>query len=1208
MAVQFGKTWWGNEWLKALTHIDFANRIPRGASYARQGAVRSIEVKDGVITARVSGRRPTPYKVTIRVPQFPASVIKRLMEKLLTQPSLIAKLLNRELDPEVQTMAKSIGLQVFPQRWSDLDMQCSCPDWAVPCKHLAAVIYMMSREIDNDPFLVFTMHGLDLLEELRKRNVTIDRQELMEVPPMASLLEKKADTAEPSAYADYHFQRLDFSHLQNLTSALPELLPKEPVFYPKGDFQLKYVTEITRMAREAERILHGKRDLSTMLMVLPKGEIRRDDVVGLTMNANLIVDQAYIFTGKAYDHHQPYNDELLVALMQLPEDYLPDYDPTIASLHQAMLCALQLLAHGAIVPQIVRLDSGSYAVRWLPAKLDREVAHLMEQFETLLPPMLLQAKFGKSKLAKPVQHQAEHLLTYLFSRLIPKLSAKVNDDPIHALFFKNQTLHFDHVGETAIPGSIRSWTDRFFLSERQFIPSLLIDEEERGFCMDVAVEMEGQQVRLKEILSHTDYESQRFAILRELSLLSSLIPGQEFYINSGCQQPIRFTMAEFASFLLSTIPAIRLLGVKVMLPRALQELIRPKVSMRLSKKQADGKTYLRLDDMLQFNWQVAIGDELLSEEEFRRLLGHANGLIRFRQQYIYLSESDIQRLNKVLAGDHPVTTAQMLQAALAEEYGGARVSLSDEARQLIRQLTEQADIPVPAAIQAKLRPYQERGYSWMYRNLRIGFGSIIADDMGLGKTLQVITLLQRIKDDGALSGGKRLIIVVPTGLITNWQAELHRFAPALTVHVYHGPQRTLKPFTESTSVSRPEVLSAGTPIGSLSESNPNGSPAESIPTGPPDILLTTYGVLRSDVSQLKKLKWLIAVIDEAQNIKNADTAQSKALRAIPADTHIAMSGTPVENRLSEFWSIMDFVNHGYLGTAKSFAEDYAKPIQRQGDKRVANHFRRITAPFMLRRLKTDKSIISDLPDKVEQNELALLTERQAALYHETLEHAMQAIEAIDGTDSQSLFKRQGLVLQMILALKQICNHPALFLKNGICTPELSGKTEMLLSLLASIVDSGQKVLVFTQFREMGEMLQTIIEQSTGERPLFLHGGCSIKERQQMVDLFQNNPRTGHIFLLSLKAGGTGLNLTAASHVIHYDLWWNPAVEAQATDRAYRIGQHQNVVVHRFITQNTFEERIDQMIQDKRHLADMTVQAGESWIGHLSNRELREIFK
>ncbi|MCR4854279.1 MAG: DEAD/DEAH box helicase, partial [Prevotella sp.] len=642
------------------------------------------------------------------------------------------------------------------------------------------------------------------------------------------------------------------------------------------------------------------------------------------------------------------------------------------------------------------------------------------------------------------------------------------------------------------------------------------------------------------------------------------------------------------------------LGVRVMLPKSLQNILRPKVSMKISKKQTDSKGYLRLDEMLQFDWQVALGDEVVSESEFEKLASRARGLIRFRQQYIYVDELDIARLHLAFLGKRPMTSAQMLQAALTESYDRAPIILTDEVREMIRQLTEQADIPVPDGIHATLRPYQERGYSWMYRNYRIGFGSIIADDMGLGKTLQVITLLQKLKDEGALNDEQRVLIVVPTGLLTNWQSEIARFAPSLSVFTYHGSQRSLNDFAPPAQRGRKSK--------SLLEDDQSPEFAGEEKTSAPDILLTSYGVLRSDVAKLKKLSWLAVIIDEAQNIKNEGTAQSKAVRSIPAKVHIAMSGTPVENRLSEFWSIMDFTNQGYLGSAKSFREQYANPIQREGDMLVANRFRRVTSPFLLRRLKSDKSIINDLPDKIEQNKLALLTDSQAALYHETLEQAMQVIENIETTDQKELFKRQGLVLQMILALKQICNHPALFLKNGDFNPELSGKTEMLLSLLESIVASGQKVLVFTQFREMGEMLSQMIERRLGERPLFLHGGCSIKERQAMVDRFQESSRTDQIFLLSLKAAGTGLNLTAASHVIHYDLWWNPAVEAQATDRAYRIGQHQNVQVHRFITKNTFEERIDQMIQDKRHLADMTVATGENWIGKLSNRELREIFQ
>ena len=590
--------------------------------------------------------------------------------------------------------------------------------------------------------------------------------------------------------------------------------------------------------------------------------------------------------------------------------------------------------------------------------------------------------------------------------------------------------------------------------------------------------------------------------------------------------------------------------------------------MSIKRKPNSENGFLSLSDFFDFNWAVALGDDVVTLDEFSKLHKEAGGLIKYKQHYMYIDADLLKKLHDAFLKPERLSPAQLLQVALAEEYNSAPVYISDEVRKLIDELAQQEIIPLPAELNASLRPYQLRGYSWMYRNMRIGFGSILADDMGLGKTLQSIALILKIKEEGVLNN-KQVLIVVPTGLLTNWQAEINRFAPSLTVFVYHGTKRELDKFDA-------------------------------------DILLTTYGVLRSDNAALKKRKWALMFIDEAQNIKNSDTAQSKAVHAIPASAHIALSGTPVENRLTEFWSIIEYANKGYLGTLKSFKENFANPIHIYNDAKSINRFRKITAPFMMRRMKTDKSIIADLPDKIELDDYASLKPEQAALYYKTLELAMAEIEGLSTTEHESLFKRQGLILQMILALKQICNHPAQFLKNGDFRADLSGKTDLLLERIECIVDSGEKVLVFTQFREMGDLLVRFIEERIGKRPLFYHGGCTVKERQEMVDRFQNN-RSDKVFILSLKAAGTGLNLTAASHVIHYDLWWNPAVEAQATDRAYRIGQQKNVAVHRFITKGTFEERINDMIMHKKHLAEMTVATGESWIGKLSNKELREIF-
>ena len=366
-----------------------------------------------------------------------------------------------------------------------------------------------------------------------------------------------------------------------------------------------------------------------------------------------------------------------------------------------------------------------------------------------------------------------------------------------------------------------------------------------------------------------------------------------------------------------------------------------------------------------------------------------------------------------------------------------------------------------------------------------------------------------------------------------------------------------------------------------------------------DILLTTYGVARTDAAKLQKYRWLVLVIDEAQNIKNPATAQTKAIKKIKASVKIAMSGTPVENRMSEYWSVFDFANKGYLNTLKKFKSDYAKPIEADRDLVKLEKFKKITAPFIMRRVKSDKSIIKDLPEKIEQDQFCQLTPEQAAIYQNIVDSTMKRVEKSKGIE------RKGLVLMLITALKQICNHPYQYLKKGDKAPNLSGKILLLFQLIQQTLDNGEKTLIFTQYQQMGSLLvEFLAEQFQLDVP-FLHGGISRKGRDAMVEDFQNN-RSTRVMILSLKAGGTGLNLTAASSVIHYDLWWNPAVEAQATDRAYRIGQKRNVMVHRFITQNTFEEKINELLQVKKELANLTVANGEKWIGEYGNEELREL--
>jgi SNF2 family DNA or RNA helicase len=552
--------------------------------------------------------------------------------------------------------------------------------------------------------------------------------------------------------------------------------------------------------------------------------------------------------------------------------------------------------------------------------------------------------------------------------------------------------------------------------------------------------------------------------------------------------------------LFNAIPAIKLFGIRVILLIELKNLVRPKITVSLSSGGSSGsRAFLNLDKIIQFQWKIALGETILETDDFLKLVQGLSGIVKLKQQYVHLDPLDLKALMESLAKQKKMNRFQLLQAAITGEYNGQKISMDDNTHQLIDSLLQIGTMEVPGDIHASLRPYQERGFSWLYKNTQLDFGSIIADDMGLSKTLQVIAMLQQIKDEGGFEKQKALV-AVPTTLLTNWQKELEKFAPSLSFGIYHGNKRQLDLH--------------------------------------PDIVITSNGVARSDLEILSKYKWRAIVIDEAQNIKNVSAAQTQAVKKIKADIRIALIGTPVENKLREYWSIFDFTFKGYLGSLNQFKDGYAAPMEMNRDRKILNHFLKITSPLILRRLKTDKTIISDLPEKMEQDYHASLTKEQAAIYQNVLDNLMAEIEAVDESDQKNAIKRKGLVLNLIMALKQICNHPSQYLKKEDASPDLSGKASLFMNLIENILENNEKVLVFNQFREMGDILQKMIKTRLDMDAMFLHGGSSRKQRDEMVNRFQKNPHE-KIFILSIKAGGTGLNLTAASHVVLYGLWWNP---------------------------------------------------------------------
>ncbi|WP_291971965.1 DEAD/DEAH box helicase [Candidatus Symbiopectobacterium sp.] len=1157
--ITYGNTWWGEQWLNAFTHIDYDNRLPRGRSYANKGAVKNFTVAGGAIHSEVQGSRSHPYKVSIQVPSLPKTQVDILLDELVADPSVIARLLNRELAPSVLTQSKRLGISVFPSQWNDLTMRCSCPDCAVPCKHLAATIYLVSREIDNNPFLVFSIRGVDLVQQLKVRGIHVKRQVETNVPCLSALLLKEEGvSAEVVPFEPAALDMLPYADLPSLSEPLLAVLTSRPAFFTGGDLRLVMQKILTRVAKEARNTLYGQRLVDMPQVTLLPHHCPR---ITLTMDGDIVI-------GGINNIHTIFS--LDAALAQLTLSDLQDRQPEVAALFHLRMIALHLLTKGAVVPQVFTVEGNELRVRWLPAMLDRTVADQIQRLAYGLPSHLVTLTPNQS--LSPVMQSSTLCAVFLghYMHIWSEFSKeKPPNTKILSLLFSNHSEHFDDPGEGAIGPALYTWLARYHLAERNYVPVLSLNESVNGnFEVALAVQSKatllGPPVSLHTVLSDEDWSQHRFGVLQTVVLLAEFFPPLDDYLRQGAGSPIELTSEQLPELLFNTLPAIQLLGIRTLLPKALERLLRPRLSMKVSSK-TPGLTggYLGAGDILTFDWRVALGEHQLTRTEFERLVHDVTGVVRFKGEYVYLDPDEIARLKTHLARPSGLSGTELLRIALAGEYSGTQVLIDDNMQQLLKELRETGDVPLPNDLKATLRPYQQRGYTWLLRNLRMGFGSVIADDMGLGKTLQVISTLLKLKEDGELDQAKALV-VVPTSLLTNWQKEITRFAPKLILGVFHGSKREL-------SLDRP------------------------------DILLTTYGIVRSAIVSLKVFSWRVLVIDEAQNIKNPSAAQTKAIKTIPAAGYIAMSGTPVENCLSEYWSMMDFANRGYLGTLKQFEKEYTTPIQTDRDRQVAERFRRVTAPFLLRRLKSDRNVISYLPDKVESDQYCVLTALQTALYESVVQEGLKAVEA-----EEDKFKRQGLVLQMILELKQICNHPDQYLKQPAGDPMGSGKIVRLFDLLDDLHASHEKTLIFTQFRKMGELLAYWLQQRYGQLPMFLHGGLSRAKRDAMVERFQTD-RTVRVFLLSLKAGGTGLNLTAASNVIHFDLWWNPAVEAQATDRAYRIGQKQNVQVHRFITSATFEERINEMIQRKRELSDMVVSQGEQWIGNLDAQDLNALF-
>ncbi|MCI3242682.1 DEAD/DEAH box helicase [Streptomyces spinosisporus] len=589
------------------------------------------------------------------------------------------------------------------------------------------------------------------------------------------------------------------------------------------------------------------------------------------------------------------------------------------------------------------------------------------------------------------------------------------------------------------------------------------------------------------------------------------------------------------------------------------------------EESSDGRTvsqapsFLSADAMLAFNWQFALGDQRLTREELDRLAEANRPVVRLRGQWVLVDPQEMQRART--QQDRKVSTIEALGAALtgSTEVDGRRVDVDATGwlaslRERLAAPEAQEPVPQPAALAATLRDYQRRGLNWLARMTSLGLGCCLADDMGLGKTITLIAL--HLHRQSASSTAGPTLVVCPTSLMGNWQREIERFAPGTPVRRFHGSRRSL----------------------------------ESLADG--EFVLTTYGTMRLDARRLGEAQWGMIVADEAQHVKNPYSATARELRSIVARARVALTGTPVENNLSELWAILDWTTPGLLGRLGTFRARYAQAVEGGQDPAAAERLSRLVSPFLLRRRKSDPGIAPELPPKTETDRAVSLTKEQAGLYEAVVR---ETLAEISGADSMA---RRGLVMKLLTGLKQICNHPAHYLKEERPRiPGRSGKLELLDELLDTVLSEGASALVFTQYVRMARIIERHLT-ARGVGSQFLHGGTPVAEREAMVRRFQDGEVP--VFLLSLKAAGTGLNLTRAEHVVHYDRWWNPAVEAQATDRAYRIGQTRPVQVHRLIAEGTVEDRIADMLGRKRELADAVLGSGEAALTELTDAELADL--
>lgn len=1135
----YGTTPWGKELLDVIEYKTDSGRLGRGKTYANTDKVYNIKILKNSITAKVTGNYDPYYNVNLKFKIFSDRQIQNIKDILDKQPLLLASIMNGVLPNEFLKILKENNILLF----SDFNMHCNCYDFYgdYACKHVSGLYYITISEIDKDPFILFSLKGFDLVEyygikseiniqyplklEFITQNDTIcieqnNEVDIIKLIPNKNFILCLLESNPPFAPIDYK-----------------EVLEQ---FYKKITRELSWnISPIHNEKKEKIQRLFQNSDFEFIL----NHNIYESDFI---VNNRLLIEVQELF--EEYKEIDFIDAGLIINTLNLFKLFISFEDdngtPTYRYLFYLFRSLYFVLESNSFIPCVIE-NKDSFSVAYKPMLSNTDIKKQIDILSNICP---LMAKYKSQYLTNVSTTQAimsATLSDYVANTDFMHTKLKNNPPKISHAFFKAAKIGTKEFENKNLAKSIYNYFAIFDITNSVYEYKIYIDKSKQ-YNLSIKVQYKDDEYFLNDGLEKLN----KMEILKFISFLTSHLPEIKELLN---KEKIYIKKGDLEQFLLTTSTIVSNLGIGIVLPKELKNLLKPKISLKVSSSSKSYKSFFTLDSMLEYDWQIAIGDTIISVEEFEKLISSGKELVEFRDNFVVISALEAKNIFTQINKKKKLTTFDLLQAKLNNE-----VFIDKDLEKYIDDILTPKNIDIPNSLNATLREYQQRGVLWNINNLLNGFGTILADDMGLGKTIQAIASILYLKENKKIEKG--VLVVVPTTLLNNWENELDKFAPSLNYFSFYGLKRVMQDA---------------------------------------DILITTYDIVRRDLEALKKKKFDCIIIDEAQKIKNASTQIAIAVKSIKSKYKIALSGTPVENNLSELWSIFDFALPKYLKTLKEFNTNFAKDIEIKKDKIKIEKLKNITAPFMLRRLKSDKQIAKNLPNKIVTDEYVTMSKKQASLYQSVVDDSFEKLKSDEGT--------KGLILKLIITLKQICNHPRNYDKKSECDASLSGKSELLLTLLDTILQRDEKVLIFTQYVEMGNILVDIIQKTLLTTPLFLQGSLSKKKRDELIDKFQNDSKY-KIFILSLKAGGVGLNLTQANHVIHYDLWFNPAVENQATDRAFRIGQEKNVSVYRFITKNSFEEKIDKMIKSKQELSDLSVSIGENWLGDMDNDELKSLFE